>query len=216
MNVPDHFPGLTRRAFLGGCVFSLGASLGCTTDGHMDLLGYSTKPNYDANIRTVYVPIFKNQVFQTTPFRELEKQLTRTVIARIEDRTPFKVISDPDRADTELLGTVVTLNKVILNVSQVNLVRQFDLMLTVEIVWRDLRTGKVLSNRSPALPAQVHVDPFDPRDSAPIDPLDPPIPVRLISTGRGIPEVGESTTTALKMAIDRMAILIVNLMEEPW
>ena len=36
------------------------ALAGCTGDGHFTLFGYTTVPNYDMGIRTVYVPIFKN------------------------------------------------------------------------------------------------------------------------------------------------------------
>ncbi|HEY8505380.1 MAG TPA: LPS assembly lipoprotein LptE, partial [Gemmataceae bacterium] len=99
----------TRRAFLTGAV--LGLCAGCTSDGHFSVLGYSTKPLYDEDIRTVYVPIFQNRVFQTGPYRGLEFQLTRALIREIEANTPFKVVSDPCRADTELLGTVLTLTK---------------------------------------------------------------------------------------------------------
>ncbi len=31
----------------------------CSADGHINICGYTTKPNYDASIRTVYVPIFR-------------------------------------------------------------------------------------------------------------------------------------------------------------
>ena len=44
---------------LAACALALPS---CAWDGHFDLLGYSTKPNYDTTIRTVRVPIFKNRV----------------------------------------------------------------------------------------------------------------------------------------------------------
>ena len=49
----------------------------CASDGHVGFLGYTTAPNYDPGIRTVYVPIFKSKVLETTPYRGVEFTLTR-------------------------------------------------------------------------------------------------------------------------------------------
>ena len=57
---------MLRRAF--GLIHFTGTDTlllaGCTSDGHFSLLGYTTAPNYDTSIRTVYVPIFGNQTFR--------------------------------------------------------------------------------------------------------------------------------------------------------
>ncbi len=63
---------------------------GCQSTGHVSIFGYSTRPNYDECIRTVHVPIFENNTFR----RGLEYDLTRAVIREIEQKTPFKVVSD--------------------------------------------------------------------------------------------------------------------------
>src|SRR5690349_10480305 len=88
----------------------------CQGDGNFSVLGYTTRPNYDPNIHSVYVPIFKNFTF----WRGLEFDLTRAVVREIELKTPYKVVSDPSRADTELTGTIVSFNKNILNRNQLN------------------------------------------------------------------------------------------------
>src|SRR5262249_16212598 len=62
----------------------------CTSDFHVNLLGYTSRPNYDTSIRTVYVPIFKNQSFR----RGLEFDLTRAVIREIQAKTPYRVVSN--------------------------------------------------------------------------------------------------------------------------
>src|SRR6516164_224957 len=97
----------------------------CEGNGQFTVLGYSTKPLYDSNIHTVFVPIFQN----LTLWRGLEFQLTRAVIREIEDKTPFKVVSDIETADTILTGKIISLNKNILNRDQVNEVREAETVL---------------------------------------------------------------------------------------
>src|SRR6516164_7116871 len=80
---------------------------GCGWDGHITLLGYTTKPNYNCDIHTVFVPLFKND----TMYQHLEDELTRLVVQEIEAKTPYKVVNSPGRADTELLGKIVNMNK---------------------------------------------------------------------------------------------------------
>lgn len=206
----------TRRAFLASLGTGLALSLGCTQDGHIALLGYSSQPNYDTSIRTVYVPIFQNRVFQTGPYRGIEFDLTRAVIEEIERTTPYKVVSDPDRADTELLGSVVTLTKSVLNVNLENEVRNLEYFMSAEVVWRDLRTGRILSNPRPSAAEPGFIEPFDPSVPLPVIPIEQPIPAQIYARGRVLPELGESSTTGLKMAIDRIAVQVVQLMEKPY
>jgi hypothetical protein len=212
---------MTRRAALAA-LFGGGAAAaaGCATGGHFSLLGYSTTPNYDPSIHTVYVPIFKTRVLAATPYRWMEMTLTRQVVDAIESKTPMKVLSDPDGADTELQGTITGLNKVLQNRTPFNEAREIVLFMTVELVWHDLRPGcehKILTN-----PRQRDDSPAI--DPIPFDPLNPPLPAKpdapkpvvLTTSGRAIAELGESSTTALQMAIDRMGVRIVSAMEQPW
>src|SRR5215471_14643559 len=64
--------------------------------------GYSIRPPYDTNIRTVYVPVFRSLSFR----RDIQLQMTELVIKEIEKRTPFKVVGKPDEADTILEGMI--------------------------------------------------------------------------------------------------------------
>src|SRR5262245_39954373 len=123
----------------------------CAQDGQLCLFGYTTQPNHDLKIHTVRVPIFKNFSFR----RGLEFELTREVCKQIEQKTPYKVVGADKPADTELLGTITLANKNILNRNQLNEIREAETMLTVEVVWRDLRTGEILSlpGRGPGAPA---------------------------------------------------------------
>jgi hypothetical protein len=193
----------------------------CGWDGHFTVLGYTTRPNYDPNIHTVYVPIFKNK----TIWRGLEFELTRAVVREIESKTPFKVQSDCDKADTELIGTIVQFNKNILNVNQLNEVRDVETVLGVEAIWRDRRTGEILSNPrppgavSPVAPPIAPLGGFSgpPPAPPPPPPLDPATkPLLIQSTAEFVPEIGQSITTAQKQNVDRLAIQIVSMMEKPW
>jgi len=179
----------------------------CTGDGHFTFLGYTTKPQYCENIHTVYVPIFKNKAFQAGPLRGLEYELTRSVQRKIEQVTPYKVVHRREDADTELLGTIVKTDIAIINRNQLNEVREGEIGVSIELVWRDVRTGDILSRPAPG-PGGLPLHP--------IDPLAPPPANVMRTTGRYLPELGESTTTALKRATDQMAVDIVSLMEAPW
>ncbi|HEY8503302.1 MAG TPA: hypothetical protein VIL46_01890, partial [Gemmataceae bacterium] len=90
-----------------------------------------------------------------------------------------------------------------------------ELVLVAEVVWRDLRTGRVLSNRRPAA-APEFAPPFDPNVPVPPEAVERAVPVRVVGIGRGIPELGESSTTALQMAIDHLAVQVRQMMEKPW
>ena len=146
----------------------------CSSDGHFTVLGYSTKPNYDPNIHTVRVPIFKNKTYMTvTPVVGMEMDLTRAVVREIELKTPFKVVQDCENADTELRGVIVGFSKAMLNYNGFNEVREAETQLVVQLVWRDLRTGKVLS-RGPRRPGEsTDADPRQPLLATP-DSLFPP------------------------------------------
>jgi hypothetical protein len=218
---------MNRRQFTILSLNALGlAAAGCK--GTPTFLGYKlgSAALYDTNIKTVYVPVFNNRAFQTTPYRGIEVDITRAVVREIGAKTPFRVVSDTERADTEIKGVVVNISKNILNRNQQNLTREAEVVLTVDVLWRDLRTGKNLSStqrqipvlgQTPGLPAPEPI-PFDPSVPLPpgITPEDSQLPVRLLATGRLIPELGESITTGEQKAVNALATQIVSMMEKPW
>lgn len=178
---------------------SLGLS-GCAQNGHLSFLGYTTEPVYDPNIRTVYVPQFKNVSFR----RGVEYSLTRAVIRDIESKTPFKVVSCREDADTELTGKIINWRKNVINVNQLNEVREAEVGLAVELTWRDLRPG----TGGDVLSAPRPKDPGAP----------PPPPILVEPVANFIPELGGSVTSAEKMLVDNLAQAIVFKMEvaRPW
>ncbi len=172
----------------------------CEWDGHFTVLGYSTQPNYDLSIRTVRVPIFKNLTFH----RAVEFDLTRAIVREIEAKTPYKVVGENEDADTELTGTVFTLTKTLLNRNPLNEVREAETLLAADVVWRNLRTGDILSGPRP------------PPGAPPPSPDAKPNPVRIQSLAGFIPELGESFATARKKNVDRLAVQVVSMMEAGW
>lgn len=200
-------------------VLLLAAVAGCQSGGNLNLFGYSTAPPYDPDIKTVYVPVFKNAAFQTQPNRELEVDITQAVIREINTRTTMRVTSDRETADTELLGTLLKIDKNPVNRNQQNHVREAEVILTAQVVWLDLRDGRPLSNpRPPRANVEPPPDPFDPTAPPPAPPRikEAVRPVQVQGVGRLIPELGETNATANKMAVDRLARQIVNMMEAPW
>jgi len=200
-----------RFAFLlAGLAFLLSS---CAQDGHIDILGYTSRPNYDLSIRTVHVPIFKNLSFR----RGLEFDLTRAVIREIESKTPYKVVSDPCQADTELSGTIINLTKTIINIDPLNQVREAQTVLTVNVIWKDLRpghVGEILS--APKPPGPPPIPSILPGDAPPPGAIPPGPPATVQSIAGFIPELGESITTAYQKNINILAVQIVALMEKPW
>ena len=201
------------------CLFvvTLLVSTGCQSGRDLKVFGYSTKPQYDESIRTVYVPMMKNVAFQTTPNRELEVDITKAVIREIESKTRMKVVSNREQADTELLGTLVNIRKGVVNTNQQNLTREAEITGTVEVVWRDLRTGRVLSNRRPSVPPETPMQ-FDPSLPPPetVAVNEKAIPAQIIAVGRVLPELGESNATANQMLANHLAKQIVHMMESSW
>jgi Lipopolysaccharide-assembly len=177
----------------------------CSSDGNFTLFGYTTRPNYDPCIRTVRVPIFKNETMR----QGLEFELTKAVVREIEAKTTFKVVSGPGHADTELSGTIQLMNKNVVLPTPLNEIRVGETVMVVALQWKDLRTGEYLT-RPKAGPGSL------PPDALPGAQLLPPPPVIVTSTADFAPELGESITTAQQKNINRLAIQIVSMMEKPW
>ena len=177
----------------------------CSSDGNLTLLGYTTRPNYDPGIRTVRVPIFKNDTMR----QGLEFELTKAVVREIEAKTPFKIISGVGQADTELTGTITLMNKNVVLRTPLNEIRQGEMVMAVAVQWKDLRTGEYLT-RPKAGPGSLPPD-------APLGAqFLPPPPVVITSTSDFAPELGESITTGEQRNVNRIAIQIVSMMEKPW
>jgi hypothetical protein len=138
-------------------------------DGKPTIFGYRTAPNYDRRYKTIRVKMFKNPTFwSAVPVPGLEEQLTLYIVRQIEQRTPYKVVSGD--ADTELAGAIMNFLQVAVNYTQLNEIRQVETTMTCAVSWKDLRTGKFLSQ-----PGGVNPEPPPPAGLLPgqQDPLNP-------------------------------------------
>src|SRR5437764_1504318 len=86
---------------------------GCENGGNFTLFGYTTQPPVNTSIRTVHVPIALN----TTYLRGVERDLTLAVIREL-GTSAYRVTSDRNRADTELIMKVVANGKTTVLVNQ--------------------------------------------------------------------------------------------------
>ena len=127
-------------------------------------------------------------VFKSTTFRrDVNLQLTELVIKEIERRTPYKVVGRPEDADTTLEGTVNFSDKNVVVESPFNLPRQLTSTMIVFATWTD--------NKSEEKKA--------------------PNPAGISETFNFYPEIGETAEAAFYRTCEKLAVQIVNMMEEP-
>jgi hypothetical protein len=148
--------------------------------------GYSIRPPFDTTIRTVYVPIFKSVSFH----RDINLQLTQLVQDQIRRGTTFKVVGNPEEADTTLEGTIIFVDKNAQVENPNNLPRQLVGTIIVEVRWTDNITGATQTKKTP--------------------------PARVVENVPFFPELGETTNLAFQNVMAKLARDIVSMMEEPW
>jgi len=146
--------------------------------------GYSTASLHRTDVRTVAVPIFASHEFR----RELEFELSKELVQMIEMRTPYKVVQDRTRADTELRGEIIDMRSPVL-AEDVRSDAPIDIEVTVScwFEWKDLRTGEMLAQRS-----------------------------NLQATASYAVAIGETLDSATTEALRRLAERIVEAMEKDW
>src|SRR5262245_4986966 len=94
---------------------TLGLLAGCENGGHFTLFNYTTKPPFDENIRTVYVPIPTNASWM----RNLEFDVMEAMVNELNTRAGApRITSDPGRADTELIMAIKNTTKSVILVNQ--------------------------------------------------------------------------------------------------
>ena len=103
--------------------------------------GYSNTSLYPKDISTVYVEMFDNQSFR----RGIEFELTDALAKRIESQTPYKIVSNRDRADTVISGQIVQVKESVLTTErQIGRAMEKNVELRAVVSWKNLRTGELL------------------------------------------------------------------------
>jgi hypothetical protein len=146
--------------------------------------GYSFEPVHPTDVHTVAVAIFASKEFR----RELEFDLTGKLTRLIELRTPYKVVHDPRRADTELRGEIEVLDAPVLSEdTRTNRPQDVEVTVTCWFEWKDLRTGQIRARRE-----------------------------HLSASASYAPAVGQNLNSATNDAMIRLAERIVEAMESDW
>jgi hypothetical protein len=142
------------------------------------------RPLHRTDVRTVAVAVFASKEFR----RELEFDLSRELVKTIEMRTPYKVVHDPKRADTELRGEILILNAPVFSENlDTDSPQDVQVTVTCWFEWKDLRTGEVLTRRD-----------------------------EISGSGTYAVAIGETLDSATHEAIRRLAEHIVEAMEADW
>lgn len=101
--------------------------------------GYTNQWLYTQNVSTVYVEMFENETFR----RGMEYTLTDALVKRIEAQTPYKIVSDRNRADTIITGRIVSISESILaGERQTGLPLEEQVQASADFSWKNLKTGK--------------------------------------------------------------------------
>jgi hypothetical protein len=105
------------------------------------LKGYSSEPVFPAQLNSVYVEMFDNRSF----WRGIEYELTDALAKRIEAQTPYKIVSNRDKADSVISGQIIGVTQsVISSERQTGRALEKNVELRVIVGWKDLKTGQLL------------------------------------------------------------------------
>lgn len=103
--------------------------------------GYSSEPLFNDEITSVYVEVFGNRTFE----RGVEYELTDALAKQIEAKTPYKIVSSRDRADTVISGYIGTVGKSSLTAErETGRSLENEIALNAVVNWKDLSSGKLL------------------------------------------------------------------------
>jgi hypothetical protein len=130
--------------FTGVCLCILLLGPGCGSKG------YSNETLYQEGVKSIYVEMFENQSFR----RGVEYELTDALAKRIEAQTPYKIVSNRDKADTVLSGQIMSIGESVLTLErQTGRPMEKDVELRAVVNWKNLKTGEFLIERKNAIAA---------------------------------------------------------------
>jgi hypothetical protein len=105
------------------------------------MAGYSNEPLFPQEVSTVCLKMFDNQTFR----RGVEYELSDAIAKRIELDTPYKIVSDPERADTVISGQIVSMAESALSTDrEIGTVLEREVELRAVVDWKNLKTGQLM------------------------------------------------------------------------
>jgi len=145
--------------------------------------GYQWRSIYREDVKTVAVPIFTNRTFA----QGAEFALSKAIVAEIEAHTPYKVVPR-EHADTVLEGEITNVTLRTISVDARSSLPQEQLYrVRVNFSWKDLRTGKILVQRS-----------------------------RFEQTAPFYPTLGEGTFVGQQINLERLGLAISQELQAEW
>jgi len=105
--------------------------------------GYSNASLFPDDVESVYVEMFDNRSFR----RGTEFTFSNALAKRIEVETPYKIVSDRDRADSVLSGQLLSVGESILTLErELGRAMEKEVILTAVVNWKSLKTGRLMIN----------------------------------------------------------------------
>ena len=145
---------------------------------------------YNPNIRTVHVPVVRNDTFR----HDLGVQLTEALVRSIEMRTPFKVVGST-AADSVLTCRVTGQGKRVVAENLSDEPRALNNSVSVELTWTDRQGNLLLTNR------------FVPAGE---------LAFYFVQNADFVPEGGQSMASTQQRVVEQLAEQIVSQMESRW
>ena len=189
MQIPIFAPQHWQDSIKSGLFFSILIG-GISCWGGCAAYQFGSGSLFNPNIRTIHVPIVRNDTFR----HNIGVQLTEALIRSIELRTPYKVVSDPN-ADSTLTCRISNEAKRVVAETVNDDPRVLNSTVSIELTWTDRRGNLLLTNRF--VPAGelsfyfIHVSDF-------------------------APEGGQSMATAQHEIVQRLAEQLVHQIESRW
>lgn len=145
---------------------------------------------YNPSVRTIYIPVVRNETFRP----QLGVQLTEALQKTVELRTPYKVVANPS-ADSTLTCRITSQTKRVIVETNTDEPRALENMFTVELTWTDRQGNLLMENR------------FVPAGE---------LAFYFIQGNDFVPEGGQSIATSQQRASEQLAEQIVSQMEVRW
>jgi len=146
--------------------------------------GYSQQSLYPENVGSVCVHMFDNRTF----WRHVEYDLTDALSKRIEAQSPYKIVSNENRADTVISGQIMQIGKsVLVTDRETGHALENELQIQAVVNWKNLKTGELLLD-SRMITASASYSTY-------------------LDQGQGY---------ASMLATNKLAERIVELMQSPW
>ena len=102
--------------------------------------GYRNSWLYPEDVKTVYVEMFDADGFR----RGHEYKLTDAICKLIESRTPYKIVSNRDVADSLLSGNMGVGAGVLAGDPEIGRALENEARVKVSVTWKNLKTGELL------------------------------------------------------------------------